>query len=72
MAGEDHAVEVVAFALEPVGTGNTSMIDGTLVVSSAVCAQADTRVQRRRQHVIDHVEALLRRPDNHRRHVDKS
>ncbi len=35
------------------------MIDGTCVVSSGCGAQPDARVQRRRQQVIDHVEALL-------------
>ena len=59
MAGEDHAVEVVGLALEPVGAGK--YVDDRRHLRGLVGyrAQADARVQRRRQQMIDHVEALF-------------
>src|ERR1700688_4880485 len=72
MAGEDHAVEIVAFALEPVGTGK-HLDDRRHLGRLIGCrAQADARVQRRRQQMVDHVEALLAAGIIYRGHIDEA
>ena len=69
MAGEDHAIEIVGLALEPVGA--RKHLDDRRHLGGLVGrhAQADARVQRRRQQMIDHVEALLAAGIVHRGHI---
>ena len=69
MADEDHAIEVVGLALEPVGA--RKYIDDRRHLRGFVGlrAQADARVQRRRQKMVDHVEPLLAFGMIDRRHV---
>src|SRR5258706_4115008 len=72
MTGKDHAVKIVGSTLEPVGSRNY-LDDRRHLVSLTGCgAQADTRVQRRRQQVIDHIKTLLAPGIIHRRHIDQA
>src|SRR5713226_1928798 len=72
MADEDHPIKIVGFALEPVGPWKH--LDDRRHLSRLIGfrAQADAGVQRWRQQVIDHVEALLAPGVIHRSHIDKA
>src|SRR6266849_1905525 len=59
MTDEDHPVKIVGFALEPVGPWKHLDDRRDLSCLVGFRAQANAGVQRRRQQVIDHVEALL-------------
>ena len=71
MSREDHAVKVVGLALEPVGAGKHIDDRRHLRALVGFGAQANARVQRRRQEMVDHVEPLLALGMIHRRHVGK-
>src|ERR1700704_69485 len=72
MAGEDHAVKIVAFTLEPVGAGKHLDDRRHLGGLIGFGTQPDARVQRWRQKMIDHVEAPLAAGIIHCRHVDEA
>ena len=59
IAGEQDAVEIVGFALEPVAAGKTSLMDGTGVSSSVATLMRMRAFLRRAEEVIDDVEARL-------------
>src|SRR6266446_46877 len=72
MTDEDHPIKIVGLALEPVGPWKH--LDDRRHLGSLIGfrAQADAGVQRRRQQVIDHVEALLALGIVHRGHIDEA
>src|SRR5450631_1844189 len=72
MPGEDHAVEIVGFALEPVGARKHRDDRRHLGGLVGLGAQADARIQRWRQKVIDHLKALGAAGIIHRGHVDQA
>ncbi len=69
MADEDHAVEIVSLPLKPVGAGKHVDDRGHLRGLVGFGTQANARIQRRRQQMIDHVEPFLAAGIVDRRHV---
>src|SRR5256886_13369731 len=72
MTDEDHPIKIVGLALEPVGPWKH--LDDRWDLSRLIGfrAEADAGVQRRRQQVIDDVEALLALGIVHRGHIDEA